>query len=88
MQESAFDLTRGMVITATFFVVVAWTVPATHSGFDPLSAFGDRLTEPWHDVEELFSNAVEALKAPVVKGQESYTATNLPLDSERRSPIR
>ena len=67
MQESAFDLTRGMVIAATLFVFVAWIFPATHSGFQALIRTWDRLTQPWHDIEDVFSNAVEALQAPVVR---------------------
>lgn len=65
MQESAFDLTRGMVITAALFIFVAWTVPATHSGFESAAQQWRRITEPWRDLQEWFSNAVESLQSPV-----------------------
>jgi transglutaminase-like putative cysteine protease len=67
MQESTFDLTRGMVIAASLFVFVAWTAPATHAGFETVARTWDRLTKPWDDVQEWFSNAVETLKTPVVR---------------------
>ena len=67
MQESTFDFTRGMVITAMLFIFVAWTVPATHSGFESAIQQWHRITEPWRDVQEWFSNAVESLKAPVIR---------------------
>lgn len=67
MQESTFDFTRGMVISATLFVIVAWTVPATHSGFEAAIQQWNRITEPWDDVQEWFSNAVESLETPVVR---------------------
>jgi hypothetical protein len=47
MQESTFDFSRGMVITATLFIIVAWTVPATHSGFESAIQQWNRITEPW-----------------------------------------
>jgi len=64
MQESAFDLTRGMVITAVVFVFFAWTIPASRAGVDAFVRNWNRLTRPWRDVQEWFSNAVEPLKAP------------------------
>ena len=64
MQESAFDLTRGMVITAFVFVFFAWTIPASRAGVDTFVRNWNRLTRPWRDVQEWFSNAVEPLKAP------------------------
>jgi len=67
MQESTFDFTRGMVISATLFVIVAWTFPATHSGFESAIRAWNRLTRPWEDVQEWFSNAVESLEAPVIR---------------------
>lgn len=79
MQESAFDLTRGMVITATIFVFVAWTVPATHAGLESAIRTWDKLTEPWHEVEELFSNAVESLQAPVIRRPEEFFSNRLNL---------
>ena len=63
MQDSAFDLTRGMAIAASIFVLVAWTVPASQEGFDSAERTWRRLTEPWQEVQEWFSNAVEILDA-------------------------
>lgn len=79
MQESTFDLTRGMVITATIFVFVAWTVPATHAGLESAIRTWDKLTEPWHEVEDLFSNAVEALRAPVIRRSGEFYSNRLNL---------
>ncbi|MGB7875710.1 MAG: transglutaminaseTgpA domain-containing protein [Anaerolineales bacterium] len=67
MQESTFDFTRGMVISATLFIIVAWTFPATHSGFESAIRTWNQLTGPWEDVQEWFSNAVESLEAPVIR---------------------
>ena len=88
MQESSFDLTRGMVITATIFVFIAWTVPASQAGLQSAIKTWKRLTEPWQDVQEWFSNAVEALEAPVVRrsgelfGSQLGLGTGNPLSSE------
>lgn len=79
MQESSFDLTRGMVITATLFVFVAWTVPASQEGLQSAARTWKRLTEPWRDVQEWFSNAVEALEAPVVRRSGELFGTQLGL---------
>lgn len=65
MQESAFDMTRGMIITAALFIFVAWTVPATQSGFESAIQQWQRITKPWRDAQEWFSNAVESLQSPV-----------------------
>jgi len=64
MQESAFDLTRGVVITAALFIFVAWTVPATKSGWEAAIRSWYKLTKPVRDTQEFFSNAVESLDAP------------------------
>jgi transglutaminase-like putative cysteine protease len=70
MQESSFDLTRGMVIAASLFIFIAWTVPASQSGFESAAQTWRRLTAPWRDMQEWFSNAVEALKGPAVRRPE------------------
>lgn len=62
MQESTFDLTRGMVIAASLFIVIAWTAPASQSGFESAVNTWHRLTQPWRDMQEWFSNAVDALE--------------------------
>ena len=64
MQESAFDLTRGMVITAVLFVFVAWTVPASRAGLDSAVRTWNRFTKPWRELQDWFSNAVDPLDAP------------------------
>ena len=67
VQGSSFDLTRGVVVAAALFIFVAWTVPASRAGLDSAIRTWKRLTEPWRDVQEWFSNAVESLEAPVVR---------------------
>jgi transglutaminase-like putative cysteine protease len=64
MQESTFDLTRGMVIAASLFIIIAWTAPASQSGFESAVNTWHRLTQPWRDMQEWFSNAVDALEGP------------------------
>ncbi len=64
MQESAFDLTRGMTIAAFLFVFVAWTVPASRAGVDSFVRTWNRVTKPWREMQEWLSNAVESLDAP------------------------
>ncbi|MBN1452195.1 MAG: transglutaminase domain-containing protein [Anaerolineales bacterium] len=65
MQESEFDITRGMMILATIFVFVAWTVPASAAGWQSAREYWYRITKPWRDVQEWFSNAVEVLESPI-----------------------
>ena len=81
MQESAFDLTRGMVIAASLFVFVAWTVPASQAGMDAATRAWRRLTEPWRDVQEWFSNAVESLEGSVVRRPADFYGNHLSLGS-------
>ncbi len=88
MQESTFDLTRGVIIAAFFFIFVAWTVPASQAGLDAFVRTWDRLTEPWRDVQEWFSNAVEALEGTVARrpidfyGNQLNLGTGNPLSDE------
>jgi len=63
VQESTYDLTRGLVITATLFVLIAWTVPASAAGWQSAVQTWSRFTEPWRDTQEWFSNAVEVLES-------------------------
>jgi len=77
MQESAFDLTRGMVIVATLFVFVAWTVPASQAGLDAAERTWKRVTEPWRDVQEWFSNAVESLRGSPVRRPVDFYGNHL-----------
>ena len=79
MQESAFDLTRGMVIAACLFVFVAWTVPASRSGLDAAVITWNRMTEPWRNVQEWFSNAVESLRGAVVQKPIDFYGNHLSL---------
>jgi transglutaminase-like putative cysteine protease len=64
MQESTFDLTRGMVIAASLLILIAWTAPASQPGFESAVNTWHRLTQPWRDMQKWFSNAVEALEGP------------------------
>ena len=64
MQESTFDLTRGMVVAAALFIFVAWTVPASQAGVDSAVQTWRKLTKPWRDMQEWLSNAVEPLEGP------------------------
>ncbi|MFL7867702.1 MAG: DUF4129 domain-containing transglutaminase family protein [Anaerolineales bacterium] len=65
MQESEFDITRGVMILATIFVFVAWTVPASAAGWQSAREYWYRITKPWREVQEWFSNAVEVLESPI-----------------------
>ncbi len=67
MQESTFDLTRGMVIAASLFVFIAWTIPASQSGFESAVNTWQRFTQPWRDMQEWFSNAVESLEGSTTR---------------------
>ena len=64
MQESAFDLSRGVVITAALFIAMAWIVPASQSGWESAISTWYRLTKPWRETQKWLSNAVESLEAP------------------------
>ena len=79
MQESTFDLTRGMVITAFAFVFIAWTVPASQAGVNSAVRTWKKLTEPWRDVQEWLSHAVEGLKAPTVRRAGDFYGSQLGL---------
>jgi transglutaminase-like putative cysteine protease len=81
MQESTFDLTRGMVIAASLFVFVAWTAPASEAGMDAATRAWNRLTEPWRDVQEWFSNAVESLEGSAVRRPADFYGNHLSLGS-------
>jgi transglutaminase-like putative cysteine protease len=81
MQESTFDLTRGMVIAASLFVLVAWTAPASQAGMDAATRAWRQLTEPWRDVQEWFSNAVESLEGSVVRRPADFYGNHLSLGS-------
>ena len=73
MQESEFDITRGMMILAAVFVFVAWTVPASAAGWQTARQYWYRITKPWRDVQEWFSNAVEVLESPIGRGGDYFT---------------
>jgi len=79
MQESAFDISRGMVITAVLFVFIAWSMPASQAGLDTARRTWDRLTKPWRDMQEWLSNAVEPLEsqAPPKSGDFFTSRLNL-----------
>lgn len=79
MQESTFDLTRGMVIAASLFVFIAWTAPASQAGIDVATRAWRRLTEPWRNVQEWFSNAVESLEGSVVRRPVDFYGNHLSL---------
>jgi len=63
MADSAFDVTRGMAVAAAIFVFVAWTIPASQAGIDSATRIWRTFTEPWRDIQDWFSNAVEVLDA-------------------------
>ena len=67
MQGSTFDLTRGMMIAAVLFIFVAWSIPASQAELQSAAQTWKKITQPWRDVQEWFSNAVESLQAPVVR---------------------
>ena len=79
MQESAFDISRGMVITAVLFVFIAWSMPASQAGLDTARQTWNRLTKPWRDMQEWLSNAVEPLEsqAPPKSGDFFTSRLNL-----------
>lgn len=79
MQESTFDLTRGMVIAAALFIFVSWTVPASQAGLDAAVRTWRRLTEPWRDMQEWFSNAVESLEGAVTSQPTDFYGSRLNL---------
>jgi transglutaminase-like putative cysteine protease len=81
MQESTFDLTRGMVIAACLFVFVAWTMPASQAGLDTAVRTWRQITEPWRNVQEWFSNAVESLRGTVVYQPVDFFGNHLSLGS-------
>lgn len=79
MQESEFDLTRGIVIAATIFVFVAWSFPASAAGWQSARVYWNRITRPWHEVQEWLSNAVEVLESPIAWGEGDLFADQLGL---------
>ena len=79
MQESAFDLARGVVITAALFIFVSWTVPATQSGWESAIRTWYRLTKPWRETQEYLSNAVESLNVPGARSVEDLYTNQLGL---------
>lgn len=79
MQESEFDITRGMMILATIFVFVAWTVPASAAGWQSARLYWNRITKPWREVQDWFSNAVEVLESPIGWGGGDFFTSQLAL---------
>jgi len=79
MQESEFDLTRGMMIVAAIFVFVAWTFPASAAGWQSARIFWYRISKPWREVQEWFSNAVEILESPIAWGEGDFFTNQLDL---------
>ncbi len=79
MQESEFDITRGMMILAAVFVFVAWTVPASAAGWQSAREHWYRITKPWREVQEWFSNAVEVLESPIGWEQGDFFTNQLAL---------
>jgi len=64
VQESSFDLTQGVLIAATAFIILAWSVPASQAGWESAIRTWYRLTKPVREMQEWFSNAVESLESP------------------------
>lgn len=79
MQGTSFDLMRGMAITATLMVLLAWTVPASAAGWQSAIRSWNRLTRPWREAQEWLSTAVEALEAPAVRGGGDFYSSQLDL---------
>ena len=63
MQGGLLDINRGIAITAFVFILTAWSIPASQTSLDSAIRTWRRLTGPWRDVQEWFSNAVEVLDA-------------------------
>jgi transglutaminase-like putative cysteine protease len=78
-QEAEYDLTRGMVIVATIFVFVAWTFPASAAGWQSARVYWYRITKPWREVQEWFSNAVEVLESPIAWREGDFFTNQLGL---------
>ncbi len=79
MQGTSFDLMRGMAITATLMIFLAWTVPASAAGWQSAIRSWNRFTRPWREVQEWLSTAVESLEAPAVRGSDDFYGSQLDL---------
>ncbi|MFZ5909896.1 MAG: transglutaminase domain-containing protein [Chloroflexota bacterium] len=79
MQGTSFDLMRGIAITATLIVFLAWTVPASAAGWESAIRSWNRVTRPWREVQEWLSTAVESLEAPVGRGSGDFYGSQLDL---------
>jgi transglutaminase-like putative cysteine protease len=79
IQETTYDLTRGLIIAATIFVVVAWTIPTSAAGWQSAVQTWTRFTKPWRDFQDWFSNAVEALESSGRRSASDFYSARLNL---------
>lgn len=79
MQDAAYDLTRGIVLAATIFILSAWTIPASAAGWQSAVQTWSRITKPWREMSEWFSNAVEALEGTSGRGSADLYGNQLTL---------
>lgn len=63
MQGASFDLMRGMTIAAVLLVMLAWSAPASASGWESAIRSWQRLTRPWREAQQWLSTAVESLES-------------------------
>lgn len=62
MQGASFDLMRGMAIAAALLVTLAWSAPASASGWESAIRSWKQLTRPWREAQQWLSTAVESLE--------------------------
>ena len=79
VQESSFDITRGLVIAAAIFVFVAWNLPTPLAEIESFKEAWDTLTKPWDLLQDRFENAVKPLQSPSNPSSPDFYGTHLPL---------
>ena len=79
MQGASFDLMRGMVATATVLVLLAWSIPASASGWQAAVRSWKQLTRPWREAQQWLSTAVEALESPASRSGGDFYGHRLDL---------
>ncbi len=79
MQGASFDLMRGMAATATVLVLLAWSIPASASGWQAAVRSWKQLTRPWREAQQWLSSAVESLESPVSRSGGDFYGHRLDL---------
>ncbi len=64
-QGASFDVMRGMAIATVLLVMLAWSTPASASGWKAAIRSWKQLTRPWREAQQWLSTAVESLESPV-----------------------